>query len=205
MEHFAMSTRIYVVATTLISSICAAPAYSQSVVGQNSLRARLPFSGANEPASLQSAMKPRPRPSTSGGWSPQPIWGYGQTSAVTYYRPRAPWLPPSSSIAPTGTVGENWSWMDSWDEQAARNGANDQSTQAVLDVMSTRPNAPPWLEQNADWRFYDYPTGYQPTPSIAQPNAASAAGATPSSGAGDTAPSQQLSVPSAATTAPIPY
>jgi hypothetical protein len=201
-----MFTRVHVAATALILSICAASAYSQSVVGQNSLRARLPFSGANEPASLQSAVKSQPRPSTSGAWSPQRIWGYGQTSAVTYYRPRAPWLPPSSSIAPTTTIGENWSWMDNWEnEQLAQGPAIHESTRAVLGVMSTRPNALPWLAQTSESQTTNYPIGYQPTPPIAQPSAASAAVATLSSGAVDAVPSQPLSVPSAVTSAPIPY
>jgi hypothetical protein len=197
-----MFARIHLAVTALILSICAAPAYSQSTVAQNSLRARLPFSGANEPASLQSAMKSRPRPSTGGGWSPQRIWGYGQTPAVTYYRPRAPWLPTANSIAPTGTVDDNWSWMDSWEsDQLVRDSAVDESTRAVLDVMSTQPNPPPWLDQNSESQISNYATGYQLTP----PVASAAAASTQSSGASDTAPSQPLSVPSAATSAPIPY
>lgn len=201
-----MSARILALATTLIASICAVTAYSQSVGGQNGLRARLPFSGANEPASLQSAVKPQPRPSTSGGWSPQRIRGYGPTSAITYYRPRAPWSSPSSSLAPTRNVGENWSWMDSWENEPLATGAGiDESTHAVLNAMSTRPNTTPWLSQDSEWQSHNYPISYQANPPIAQPSVDAGTSAASNGSAAETVPSQQLSVPSAATTAPIPY
>ena len=198
-----MVARILLAAIVVLLSTCAAPGYGQSVVGQTSLRARLPFSGANQPASLQSAVKSQPRPSTSGDWSYGRMWGAGPGSPSAVYRPAPPWLPPSSSIVPTGTIAEDYSWMDGWEnDQAARSRANDASMQGILDAMSTRPSTP-WLV-NPDSQSNAYPVTFEPSPPIAQPNAASATMATPSEGAVST-PSQPLSVPSAATSAPIPY
>ena len=201
-----MATRFQFAAMLGAALICAPASYSQTVRGQAGLRARLPFSGVNEPASLQSAMKAQPRPSTAGGWSVRPAWGYGPMPPAPLYGVRAAWLPSPNSIAPVGTVPENWSWMDNWEnEQLGRSAAIDESTQAVLDVMSTRPNAAPWLSRDSEWQSINYPISYQANPPIAQPSVDAGTSAASNGSAAETAPSQQLSVPSAATTAPIPY
>jgi hypothetical protein len=95
--------------------------------------------------------------------------------------------------------------MDAWENGLARGALVDDRIRAVFDVTSTRPNLQPWLTNESDWRLYDYPFGYVTVSPIAQPIAASDIADIPSDGEVNPAPSQQLSVPSAATSAPIPY
>jgi hypothetical protein len=196
-----MVSRICSVATTLVLLTCTTMAHSQSLVGQSNLRARLPFSGAEQPASLQSAVKSQPRPSTSGGWTTRSPWSYSTVSSTTFYRPVAPWLPSSSAIAPTRASAEDYPWTDGWESEQS---ANEASTQAILNAMSTRPNLQPGFVTDQVSSSNTYPINFESNPPIAQPNAASSGTANQSDGAAST-PSQQLSVPSAATSAPIPY
>ena len=196
LKGFAMFARICLVATTSIMLTCATTVHSQSISGQTRLRARLPFSGADCPASTQSAVKSQPRPSTIGGWSSRSPWSYSSLYSAAVYQPVAPWQPPSSSIAPLRPFMEEYSWMDRWENEQA---ANDASTRGIFNAMMTRPNVQPGFTHSAS-QSNAYPVNFGPNPPIAQPNPATAAGVPVNS-----TPSPPLSVPSAATSAPIPY
>jgi hypothetical protein len=101
----------------------------------------------------------------------------------------------------TRAFAEDFPWMEGWENQQR---ANDASTQANLNAMSRRPNIQPDFVDTMGFQSNGYPVNFAPTPPVAQLSTTRAAIDMLSESV-NSAPSPALSIPSATTSAPIPY
>jgi hypothetical protein len=125
-------TLLRLLGVSLALTLSALPAHAQSGANQARLRSRLPFSGASQPASRQSANNPQPRPTSGSSWS----GSYSRANVPpSYYWWRGSIAPPSSPLTPGASafdpLEEDFSWMDAAERTADEAGGADAALDAV--------------------------------------------------------------------------
>jgi hypothetical protein len=125
-------TLLRLLGVSIALTVSALPANAQSGDNQARLRSRLPFSGANQPASRQSVNDPQPRPTSGSSWS----GSYSRANVPpSYYWWRGTMAPPLSAITPGAAAfdprNEDFSWMEAAERSSVDAGGADAALDAV--------------------------------------------------------------------------